>query len=252
MRVQPTPLHCTKCRHEWIGELIVDAPVEVAAASMRALHCPVCGADHKRVAFGRGDVPDPQPVQTGMTDPERRAAWLVLHDSGLSSCCIADVMCGMQPTRNHPHDGEDFGRCERLLMLYPEWRARLGEFDWVVVAVPATSDTNAMFGEAEFAAMKPGSSILNFARGSVIDQTALMAAVGSGQLGGAFLDVTDPEPLPSDHPLWKCENVHITQHLSGRSQTALFKRASERFLENLAHWHAGEPLIAQVDLDLGY
>ena len=133
-----------------------------------------------------------------------------------------------------------------------EWRARLGEFDWVVVAVPATSDTNAMFGEAEFAAMKPGSSILNFARGSVIDQTALMAAVGSGQLGGAFLDVTDPEPLPSDHPLWKCENVHITQHLSGRSQTALFKRASERFLENLAHWHAGEPLIAQVDLDLGY
>ena len=68
MRVQPTPLHCTKCRHEWIGELIVDAPVEVAAASMRALHCPVCGADHKRVAFGRGDVPDPQPVQTGMTD----------------------------------------------------------------------------------------------------------------------------------------------------------------------------------------
>ena len=127
MRVQPTPLHCTKCRHEWIGELIVDAPVEVAAASMRALHCPVCGADHKRVAFGRGDVPDPQPVQTGMTDRERRAAWLVLHDSGLSSCCIADVMCGMQPTRNHPHDGEDFGRCERLLMLYPEWRARLGE-----------------------------------------------------------------------------------------------------------------------------
>jgi len=133
-----------------------------------------------------------------------------------------------------------------------EWRDRLDEFDWVIVAVPATAETDRMFGAAEFAAMKPSSSILNFARGSVIDHDALMAAVRSGQLGGAFLDVTDPEPLPADHPLWKCDNIHITQHLSGRSQTALFRRASERFLENLARWHAGEPLIAQVDLALGY
>jgi phosphoglycerate dehydrogenase-like enzyme len=133
-----------------------------------------------------------------------------------------------------------------------EWRGRLGEFDWVVVAVPATAETERMFGAAEFAAMKQGASILNFARGSVIDQDALMAAVRSGQLGGAFLDVTDPEPLPADHPLWTCENVHISQHLSGRSQTALFARASERFLENLARWKKGEPLIAQVDLALGY
>jgi phosphoglycerate dehydrogenase-like enzyme len=133
-----------------------------------------------------------------------------------------------------------------------QWRARLGEFDWVIVAVPATAETERMFGAAEFAAMKKGSAILNFARGSVLDQEALMAAVRSGQLGGAFLDVTDPEPLPADHPLWTCENVHITQHLSGRSQTALFKRASERFLENLDRWRAGEPLIAQVDLALGY
>jgi phosphoglycerate dehydrogenase-like enzyme len=133
-----------------------------------------------------------------------------------------------------------------------EWRARLGEFDWVIVAVPATTETERMFGAEEFAAMKRGSSILNFARGRVLDQEALMAAVQSRYLGGAFLDVTDPEPLPPDHPLWTCENVHITQHLSGRSQTALFKRASERFLENLARWRAGEPLIAQVDLALGY
>jgi phosphoglycerate dehydrogenase-like enzyme len=133
-----------------------------------------------------------------------------------------------------------------------EWRARLGEFDWVIVAVPATAETDAMFGVAEFAAMKPGASILNFARGSVIDQDALMAAVKSGQVGGAFLDVTDPEPLPADHPLWTCENIHISQHLSGRSQTALFARASERFLQNLARWHKSEPLIAQVDLEQGY
>lgn len=133
-----------------------------------------------------------------------------------------------------------------------DWRAVLGEFDWVIVAVPATAETDAMFGAAEFAAMKPGASILNFARGSVIDQDVLIAAVNSGQIGGAFLDVTDPEPLPSDHPLWKCANIHISQHLSGRSQTALFARASERFLENLVRWERGDPLIAQVDLALGY
>jgi phosphoglycerate dehydrogenase-like enzyme len=133
-----------------------------------------------------------------------------------------------------------------------QWRARLGEFDWVIVAVPATADTNAMFGAAEFAAMKRSAAILNFARGTVIDQTALIEAVEGGQLGGAFLDVTDPEPLPAEHPLWSCENIHISQHLSGRSQTALFARASERFLENLARWEKNEPLLGTVDLYLGY
>ncbi|MCB2048755.1 MAG: D-2-hydroxyacid dehydrogenase [Novosphingobium sp.] len=133
-----------------------------------------------------------------------------------------------------------------------EWRDRLGEFDWVIVLVPATADTNGMFGEVEFAAMKQGASILNFARGSVLDQPALIAAVNLGHLGGAFLDVTDPEPLPSDHPLWKCENIRISQHLSGRSQTALFARASQRFLENLSRWEKGEALLGTVDLDLGY
>ncbi len=133
-----------------------------------------------------------------------------------------------------------------------QWRAVLGEYDWVIVAVPATAETDAMFGAAEFAAMKQGAGILNFARGSVIDQSALIAAVQSGQVGGAFLDVTDPEPLPSDHPLWSVDNIHISQHLSGRSQTALFRRAAERFLENLGRWGRGEALIGQVDLELGY
>lgn len=128
MRIQETPVHCTKCKNEWLAELIVDAPVEIATASMMALHCPTCGAGARSIAFGRGDVPDPQPVRaSGMTNDERRAAWLVLHDSGLSSVCIADQMCGTPTSGDYPHDGDDFGRCERLLMLYPEWRARLSE-----------------------------------------------------------------------------------------------------------------------------
>lgn len=127
MRIEPTPVHCIACKHEWLAETVTEAPVEIWAASVKAIRCPTCGATAKNVAFGRGDVPDPQPVQGGMTDSDKRAAWLKMHDYGLSSECIADKMCGMAPTGNYPHDGIDFGRCERLLILYPEWRGRLGE-----------------------------------------------------------------------------------------------------------------------------
>ncbi|MDE2404521.1 MAG: D-2-hydroxyacid dehydrogenase [Sphingomonadales bacterium] len=133
-----------------------------------------------------------------------------------------------------------------------QWRARLAEFDWVIVAVPATLDTDKLIGAAELAAMKPGAAILNFARGAVLDQDALVASLRSGHTGAAFLDVTSPEPLPADHPLWSFDNVHVTSHLSGRSQDTLFRRSAERFLENLGRWHRGEPLLSQVDLAAGY
>ncbi len=133
-----------------------------------------------------------------------------------------------------------------------EWRARLAEFDWVVVAVASTPDTRHMIGAAELAAMKPGAVIMNFARGFVIDTEALLATLRDGRLGSAFLDVTDPEPLPAEHPLWDFDNVHITMHLSGRSQTTLIRRGAERFLVNLARYRRGEPLDYAVDLSLGY
>lgn len=132
------------------------------------------------------------------------------------------------------------------------WRARLGEFDWVLIAVPATPETDGLMGAAEFAAMKPGAALLNFARGAVIDHAALLAALDAGRLGAAFLDVTDPEPLPADHPLWGYDNVHISMHLSGRSQQSLFRRGAERFLANLARWERGERPEPAVDLARGY
>jgi phosphoglycerate dehydrogenase-like enzyme len=133
-----------------------------------------------------------------------------------------------------------------------EWRGKLGEFDWVVVAVASTPGTRGMIGAAELAAMKPGATIMNFSRGFVIDTEALLAALRGGRLGAAYLDVTDPEPLPADHPLWDFANVHITMHLSGRSQTTLIRRGAERFLANLDRWRRGEPLEQVVDLSLGY
>ena len=133
-----------------------------------------------------------------------------------------------------------------------QWRARLGDFDWVILAVPATPDTDRMIGAPELAAMKRSAVLLNVARGSVVDQDALVEALKTRSIGAAFLDVTSPEPLPPEHPLWSLDNAHITMHLSGRSQTRMFERAAERFLDNLARYRAGEALNFRVDLAKGY
>ena len=133
-----------------------------------------------------------------------------------------------------------------------DWRARLGDFDWIILAVPATVETDGMIGAPELAAMKPSAVLANIARGSVVDQDALIAALTSRSIAAAFLDVTTPEPLPHDHPLWTLPNAHLTMHLSGRAQDKMFVRSAERFLANLDRWHRGEPLQNVVDLARGY
>lgn len=132
------------------------------------------------------------------------------------------------------------------------WRARLGEFDWVILAVPATSETVGMIGAAEIAALKSDAVLVNVARGVVVDQDALVAALRDKRIGGAFLDVTTPEPLPADHPLWSLDNAEVTMHLSGAAQNRMFARAAERFLRNLANYRAGAPLEAEFDPARGY
>ncbi|WP_299650913.1 D-2-hydroxyacid dehydrogenase [Sphingomonas bacterium] len=133
-----------------------------------------------------------------------------------------------------------------------KWRAKLGEFDWIVLAAPSTDETKAMIGTAELAAMKPTAWVINIARGDMIDDDALLAALQEGRIGGAFLDPTSPEPLPPEHPLWAAPNCMITMHLSGRSQTKMFQRAAALFLENLAAFRAGLPMKNKADLRAGY
>lgn len=133
-----------------------------------------------------------------------------------------------------------------------EWRARLDEFDWVILAVPATAETEHMIGVAELSAMKPTATLINISRGTLIDQDALVEALREKRIGAAFLDVTTPEPLPAGHPLWSLDNAHVTMHLSGRSQSTIFIRATHRFLENLERYRKGEPLSPLVDYDRGY
>ena len=133
-----------------------------------------------------------------------------------------------------------------------QWRSRLGEFDWVILAVPATAETEKMIGASELAAMKPSAVLVNIARGSVVDQDALVETLRAKRIAAAFLDVTTPEPLPADHPLWSLDNAHITMHLSGRAQDMALIRSADRFIENLQRFGRGEPLQPQVNLALGY
>ena len=133
-----------------------------------------------------------------------------------------------------------------------DWRDRLGEFDWVFVSAPATSDTRHLLGAEEFAAMKDSAWLINVARGTLVDQDALLTALNDKTIGGAALDVTDPEPLPADHPLWDAPNCLITMHLSGTAQSRMFQRAATRFVENLKRYRKGDEMIAVADFDRGY
>ena len=132
------------------------------------------------------------------------------------------------------------------------WQGRLGEFDWIVLALPGTVETRGLIGAAELAAMKAEAVLVNFARADIVDEPALIAALREKRIAAAVLDVTDPEPLPPDHPLWSLDNAHITMHLSGIPTPASLQRAAERFARNCQRFRNGEPLEAQVDLRLGY
>lgn len=138
-------------------------------------------------------------------------------------------------------------------VLTPDaWRAKLGEFDWVILAVPATPETDGMIGAAELVAMKSDAVLVNIARGAVVDQPALVEALREKRIGGAFLDVTTPEPLPPEDPLWALDNAHITMHLSGRAQDKMFQRSAQRFLDNLDRYLRGEPVAPVFDPRRGY
>ena len=132
------------------------------------------------------------------------------------------------------------------------WRARLPEFDWIVLGAPSTPETKAMVGAAELAACKPTAWLVNVARGDMVDQDALLAALGAGQIGGAFLDTVDPEPLLPGHPLWAAPNCMLTMHLSGRSQTRMFERAAALFIDNLGAFRDGRPMRNVANPRRGY
>jgi D-2-hydroxyacid dehydrogenase (NADP+) len=123
--------------------------------------------------------------------------------------------------------------------------------DYVVIAAPDTSETRHLIGAEQIARMKRGARLINVGRGSLLDEAALIAALESGQLSGAALDVTSVEPLPADSLLWKAPNLFITPHTSGVSDR-LWHRETELLLHLLEEWFAGKELSNRVDLSRGY
>jgi phosphoglycerate dehydrogenase-like enzyme len=150
--------------------------------------------------------------------------------------------------RNSSRTGPDFvdyvGLPDELLTL-------TAQADAVVTSVPLTPSTQSLFDAKFFAAMKPNAYFINVGRGKSVVTDDLVAALNAGQLAGAGLDVTDPEPLPADHPLWKMPNVIITPHVSAGSDR-IFERVFTIVRENLRRYVAGEPLLSVVDLEKGY
>lgn len=125
----------------------------------------------------------------------------------------------------------------------------LRETEILVVMLPLTPQTRRLLGAAEIAALPAGAKLVNVSRGAVIDEPALVAALASGHLGGATLDVFETEPLAEGHPLWTMENVLVTPHLAS---VAIPASAARQVAENIRRVRRGEPPEQRVDLMRGY
>ncbi len=150
-------------------------------------------------------------------------------------------------TRNSSREGPEFveyvGLADELLEL-------AGQADVIVNALPLTSTTRNLLDDKFFEAARKGVLFVNVGRGATVSTDALVAALRSGQVGGAGLDVTEPEPLPVDHPLWQFDNVIITPHVAGYGGER--ERHMTLLRENLRRYIAGEPLLNVVDPKRGY
>lgn len=150
-------------------------------------------------------------------------------------------------TRRSSREGPEFvdyvGLSNELLEL-------AAEADFIVVTLPLTAETVGLLDKEFFYAAKRGAHLINVGRGRTIVTEDLIAALESGQIAGAGLDVTDPEPLPADHPLWQMDNVLITPHVAGRGGNRV--RHAILLKENLRRFAAGDALLNVVDPELGY
>ena len=166
------------------------------------------------------------------TEVARRAAALEMRVTG---------------TRRSSREGPDFveyvGLSDELLEL-------AGKADFIVSALPLTPETSGLFDKEFFAATKRGAYFINVGRGKTVVTADLVAALESGWLAGAGLDVTEPEPLPSNHPLWQMRNVIITPHVSGRGGDRF--RHVTLIQENVRRFVAGDALLNVVDPQLCY
>ena len=151
-------------------------------------------------------------------------------------------------TRNSSREGPDY---VEYVGLADEYRMLAADADVVVNATPLTPDTRGMFDAGFFAAMKDTAYFINIGRGESVVTADLTAALQAGEIAGAGLDVTDPEPLPPGHPLWSMRNVIITPHIATSSDLRS-ERTITLVAENLRRYLRGDPMLSVVDLERGY
>ena len=151
-------------------------------------------------------------------------------------------------TRNSSREGPDYvdyvGLTDETLKL-------VAEADVIVNALPLTDSTRELADEQFFNTMRESALYLSVGRGGTTNTQALLVALNNNTIAGAGLDVTDPEPLPEDHPLWQATNAIITPHLAGTGGDSIDK-VVELVIENIRRYQAGEPMLNIVDTDLGY
>ncbi len=152
---------------------------------------------------------------------------------------------GVDPkVRNIPGILGDVGPLEKLPDL-------LQESDYVVIAAPQTPETTKLFRRPLLRMMKQTGILINVGRGAIVDLFDLTEALRAGEIGGAALDVCDPEPLPSNDPLWTMPNVIVTPHVAAASPR-IAERHLETLLENIRRFVRGEPPLTLVDKQLWY
>ena len=158
----------------------------------------------------------------------------------------AKVIGVRRSNRQKPDYADEVHLLEDLDQLLPQ-------ADVVAVTLPGTEATRGLMNRERLAKMKEGAVLLNVGRGYIVDTEALCDALESGHLSGAGVDVTEPEPLPADHRLWRIPTALVTPHVSGFYHLEeTHQRIVNIFVENLEHFRKGEPLRNQVDFSTGY
>jgi phosphoglycerate dehydrogenase-like enzyme len=153
---------------------------------------------------------------------------------------LAPLHMNVIGVRRHPRGDEG------IRVITPEEAdALLPQADHVIDILPAAADTENFFHADRLARLKPTANFYNIGRGATVDQIALQVALETHKIAAAYLDVTTPEPLPGDHPLWHIPNCYITPHTAG-GHTIEFERGVRHFLDNLHRYTAGHPLLNRV------
>jgi phosphoglycerate dehydrogenase-like enzyme len=163
---------------------------------------------------------------------------------------LAPFRCRVKVVRKRENEPfENFGIAE--VVPFDQLDEALSRAKFVFLACALTEETRFLFSTARFSAMRSDSYLVNVARGEVIDQEALLAALDAEVIAGAATDVTYPEPLPEGHPMWGRDDLIITPHTAD-TKPIVERLFAQRLSVNVAAWIAGSPLTGVVDPGLGY